>query len=222
MNKKKIILTVTFLAISTFGIAQKQISNNLGFGVSFYGNSWVKYKFSSNSNNYGSSFDDAKGKQFMRLDYNNYLNAHLFYEKKLSDGASLMLEGNYAQIKLDQVKLGINNILDVTSFIQKATIYGGSIYYGYTINNKKRLQFPLYAGFGGNYVSGEPIEKFFLSLSGKGKVKFYISNKIAIYSGLSYDTGIAGGKSGISSANDNDLSIGFNAYHLDSGIMFSF
>ncbi len=222
MNKKTLIFAATFLAISTIGKAQTQTSNNLGFGVSLYGTSWVKYKFSSNSNNYSSSFDDTKGKQYMRLDYNNYLNGHLFYEKKISDGSSLMFEGNYAQIKLDKKDLGVNNTLDPTTFTQKATIYGAGVYYGYTINNKKRIQFPIYAGFGGNYVSGEPIEKFFLSLSGKARIKFYLSNKIALYSGVSYDTGIAAGKSGTTTAKDSDLSIGFNAYHLDSGLMFSF
>lgn len=216
--KTKLILVVIFFSTQVFSQVN---TNNLGFGVSPFGNSWLKYKFSSNSNNYTSSFENVKGKEYMRLDYNNYLNAHLFFEMKLTQGTSIMIEGNYADMKLEKATLGVNNSLEIEKFKDKVNIYALNLYYGYTLNNKKRLQIPLYFGFGGNYVSGEPIDKFFFSISGKTRIKFYVSNKIAIYSGVSYDTGLSSSKSGTTGVKENDLSIGFNAFHIDSGIMFS-
>lgn len=206
MPTKKILLFFACVTIFSFTVnAQK--TTNIGFGISPYGGSWIKFKRGNDS--------DKK----LKLDYTNYLGAHAFYERQLK-GINFMIEAGYATANLDKFSDEgyAYNANDYEDYDDKISIISLHVYGGQTINKQKRFQIPFYYGIGINSVSGEPIDKIFLSASLKLRFKFYITNKLAVYGGGAYDTGFGSNDNG---TNKSDR-IAYNTYHIDSGILFNF
>lgn len=196
--RKYFILLIAF----TFSSLLLGQTTNVGVGLSPFGGAWIKYKSDSGENTY------------MKLDYSSYLNGHAYYERQMS-GINFLIEGSYAKANFKEIEVDENyNFTDDPEDIQVMSLH---FYGGQTLNKKKRLQIPVYYGAGFDYVSGEPIDKFFISLSFKLRLKMYINNKIAVYGGASYDTGMGTEDKG---ENKSDR-VGYNAYHADAGITFS-
>jgi hypothetical protein len=65
-----------------------------------------------------------------------------------------------------------------------------SIYYGFTINPRRRIQFPIYIGPFVDYLKSGVIHNVGLGGAAKLRVKFYISNKIGVFVGATGRFGI--------------------------------
>lgn len=206
---KNIFLAVTICFC--FGINAQTKTNNFGFGLSPFGMMNVKMEFEQNSNT-----------EEMKIDYKSYLNAHLFYERQFG-GAGLLIEATYAMSKFNEVDKNILNFYEPEALYDKdITVYSAAFYGSYAINKQKRLQIPLYLGVGLDYVNGQPVDIAFISLAAKARLKFYISNKIALYGGFNYKTGL-----GLESSDDDTggkpkRTTKLNQTYSDLGITFSF
>ncbi|GEM56598.1 hypothetical protein B0A58_14665 [Flavobacterium branchiophilum NBRC 15030 = ATCC 35035] len=210
MNTKN--FTAIILFATVLGYSQK--TNNIGFGISPFGSAFADLSYDKDAKNLF-----RKSQLYTNIDYNSYLNVHAFYEKQF-DGITTLFEAKYATAKIKDYEKGNNSNLLTEEYDSNISIYSANVYIGYTINKKKRLQLPLYIGGGISYLNAKPISQGALELSAKARLKFYISNKIALYSGVNYDLGVLGGKD---IKNDSDKLIGYyGMYNLETGLMFSF
>ncbi len=189
-----------------------QKTNNFGVGISPFGLTDVKME-------YKKSGESDK----MKIDYKSYINAHIFYERQFG-GAGFLVEGTYAMLKTDKVDKNIINFYDVdATFDKDVNIYSAAFYGSYAINRQKRLQIPLYLGVSADYFNGNPVNMLFVSLAAKVRLKFYVTNKIAVYGGYNYRTGIgmeAKDKGSSSSKPERTTTINMN--YADMGVTFSF
>lgn len=66
--------------------------------------------------------------------------------------------------------------------------YRFSIYrfQGVNLFYRKRVQLPIYLGFGLNYYTQLKKEKLFLDLGARARLKFYLTNRIAVFGGAYY------------------------------------
>ena len=71
------------------------------------------------------------------------------------------------------------------TIFSNTNLYEGAFYFGATINRKHRFQLPIMGGFGVNYIDGAPIKDLGFEFLYKIRAKYYLSDKIGIYLGLS-------------------------------------
>lgn len=208
---KNIPLLTVILFIFNCTTAQTK-THNLGLGVSPYGmnNAVIRYKTGNES-------------EKMKIDYNSYKAAQLFYEKQFK-GSGVMMEFSYAQADLEKVD---KNILDKyqpdLKLDEKITTYSFHLYGIITINKQKRVQLPIYLGVGGDYIEGGPVSALYGVATGKARLKIYLTNKFGIYGGYSYDYGLTYRSlgSGSGTAPRVDRFISNQVQHVDAGITFS-
>lgn len=209
---KSILITVIIL-LSTLTISAQK-TRNIGFGVSPFGSAFADLSYDKSAKN-----SSRKNQLFTNIDYDSYINAHIFYEKQY-EGITTLFEVKYATAKINKYEQGSNTNLLPEDYNSNISIYSGNVYIGYTINKQKRIQLPLYIGGGLSYLNAEPISQAAFELSAKARLKFYISNKIALYGGINYDLGLLGGND---DKNDKDKLTGYyGMYNLETGLMFSF
>ncbi len=115
-------------------------------------------------------------------DYKSYWNANIGYERQFKGVVSLT-EFTYSKAKFDEYDLKGNSIWFNPAQTEDLTVMSVTTYAGKTINPNKRIQFPVYIGIGGEYLSGGPIHNLAIDLALKARVKFYITDKIGIYGG---------------------------------------
>jgi len=129
------------------------------------------------------------GDEKYKYDYKSYWNANIGLEKQFK-GAVSLTEISYAQAKFDKYDLTnpstkwFNPAQEDDIFIAAFTQYIGK-----TINPNKRVQFPLYIGIGGEYISGGQLHNITGNLAAKARFKFYITNNIGIYAGVTGKVG---------------------------------
>ncbi len=101
-------------------------------------------------------------------------------------------------------------------FDKKIQVYRGFYYWGFTINDNKRLQFPFFLGLGFNVHTENPF-KYYNALGFgfglKTQPLFYITNKIALFT--------EGDISLSSLSNDNKESATVTNYFLSAGLKFN-
>lgn len=106
------------------------------------------------------------------------------------------------------------NLIDETGLLNIETNHFAFYrYLGYTIFHRKRIQVPIYAGIGLSYYSQAIPTKLFLDLGGRVRMRFYITNRVALYAGGYYLFGLNGKK--------GDKSTVFHS-GLETGLMFNF
>lgn len=114
--------------------------------------------------------------------YSRGKSINLGYEKQYK-GMLLLSEFSYTSAEFDSYKLkGTSEFFNPE---QTADISSYSItqYMGKTFNQMKRLQFPIYWGIGLSYITGGPFENVTLNAALRTRVKFYITERIAVYAG---------------------------------------
>ena len=206
----KKILLITALGFF-LGVNAQVKTNNFGVGISPFGMMYVKKEYKQNS-----KVDKVK------IDYKSYLNAHLFYERQLG-GAGLLIEGTYAMAKFEKMDNNIINLYEPdATYAKDVNIYSAAFYGSYAFNKQKRLQVPVYVGIGADFVNGDPINLAFVSLVAKARLKFYISNKIALYGGYNYKTGLGMDGSDNKDSKAPEKSTYLNVNYADMGVTFSF
>lgn len=78
-------------------------------------------------------------------------------------------------------------LIDETGFIGIETNHLALYrYQGYTILQGKRVQIPIYFGFGLSYFSQPIPTQFSFDIGGRARVRIYVTNKIALYGGGYY------------------------------------
>ena len=139
-------------------------------------------------------------------DYESYWNASIGYEKQLKGVVSLT-ELTYAQAKSNNLKWPDADLTSVTLMT----------YAGKTFNRNKRLQIPVYIGIGGEYFRGGPLHNLAVDLGLKARVKFYITNHIALFGGVTGRFGLGTKKTENS---DEFYSLCPQTWALDAGLIF--
>lgn len=227
---KKTIFLILIFQIMSFSAQEK--TKNFGFGVSPFGLGTLRSFYLDTHTD-----ADKKDKQLYKLNLNNYYNAHAFMEKILK-GNSFLMEFKYSKSNIFKFESdSAVYILNESEVIENSiNSFNFSLYYGYTINKNKRLQIPIYIGGGISYFSSNiigqklrykpfsneitstpnRISDLVWQFTTKVRIKFYVTNKIAIYSGINYDTGIFGETENISPRGR------IKFFNIDSGIVFNF
>ncbi len=209
MRKVALVLTASMIFSA---VAAQDKTHNLGLGVSPWGMQELGIQYKSKTEN-----------ERMKINYVNYLAAHLAYETQ-NKGRGTLLEFSYAQSELKNIdKDIINKYQPDLKYDEKITTYSFHIYGIVTINKQKRLQIPLYFGIGGDYIEGGPVNAIFGMASGKARLKLYLTNKIGLYGGYSYDIGLTYKNIGDGSGPAPKVDRFMNNYvqHIDAGITFS-
>jgi hypothetical protein len=146
--------------------------------------------------------------------YSSSLAGGVTYEF-LTDGDSIMLEGVYSVYKFDTFGSSPEHMVPLTT--ENMSVMSLMAYYGWTINKRKRIQFPIYAGLGICSFEKSPGPKTALAAGLKARVKFYVSNRFGIFAGANASYGIFGVEN--SGSNQIDM-YPFKPMSVEFGLMF--
>lgn len=176
--KAKRILAIVIFAMMCVSV-KAQVSNSIYIGVSPIGSQRINMSFKN----------DENGKY--KYKYKSYLNFSLAKEKQAT-GLGYMYEIQYSRAKFDELEIK-ERAHDFTP-IPGDDIYtvGGSFYALQTINKGRRLQVPLYAGPGVDYINGGPFHHIVVFLGFKARVKYYITDNIGLFVAGTYKFGFGG------------------------------
>lgn len=114
--------------------------------------------------------------------YKNGWSVNLGYERQVW-GVVTLSELAYTHATFDHYILkGMSKYFDPA---QQADINAITFtqYAGWTFNKLKRLQFPVYVGLGGDYIKGGVFSNLTLHGAVKARVKFYVTEHIAVFGG---------------------------------------
>lgn len=103
------------------------------------------------------------------------------------DGFLTRIEGRYTKASFDKYKDYTDTdwlIMDPATF-KDQNMYEGAFYLGFVINPKRRFQIPIMGGIGLGYISGEPINHLNLDFLYKVRAKYYITNNVGLFVGVS-------------------------------------
>ena len=119
--------------------------------------------------------------------YSSSLGAGVTYEF-LTNGDSIMLEGVYSVFKYSSFVSSPEHMVPLhTENMSLVTLMA---YYGWTINKRKRIQFPIYAGLGICSFIESPGPKTTFNAGLKARAKFYITNRFGLFAGANACFGI--------------------------------
>lgn len=142
-----------------------------------------------------------------KYNYKSYWGVSLAYEKQLR-GVSSMTEFSFAKASFDDYEIkGTPSTFNPyqTEGVSAFTLME---YFGRAINAGHRFQVPIYIGFGGTYLKGGPFHNLLINVGLKARMKFYVTDKLAVFGGGSLTYGF-----GSKSAGDGD-SFSKNSYSL--------
>ena len=168
MKIKTIICVLIIPFISTYANAQEK-STSISIGISPWG--------------YSHSFIKGNNSEKYVYDFKSVMNANICLEKQFK-GITTLAELSYTQGKFKEYDLnGTTTLFDPA---QQEDLIDATftIYAGLTINPNKRIQFPIYLGLSGGYLKGGAIHNFMGGGAAKARIKFYITNNIGIYAGV--------------------------------------
>lgn len=119
--------------------------------------------------------------------YSSSLSAGVTYEF-LTNGDSIMLEGFYSVYNFKDYKpLGEQVTVPNTEQMKLMSLMA---YFGWTINKKKRAQFPIYAGLGVCSFDNSPQPETTLCAGLKARAKFYVTNRFGLFAGVNAGLGL--------------------------------
>jgi len=121
-----------------------------------------------------------------KIKYDALQTFNLGIEKQLS-GVSTLFDFAYGKASLNDYDIASTSTYPLTGagIKDEVTYIGAMMYFGHTINKKKRLQIPLYFGLGCDYLNGAPYHNLFFGAGVKARIKFYISSHIGIFADVS-------------------------------------
>lgn len=206
MKTKSLFWLIAMLLCVNVANAQKK-SKSISISISPYGIAQSSIKT-----------DGVKNK----FDYKNVIGGSVAYESQ-RDGLSWLTELSFESAKFDKSKIPApTTAFDVTKSDNFMHL-GLTEYIGFTINKNKRIQFPIYLGIGGGYIKGGPIHNFTFDAAAKFRVKFYITNKIGVFAGVSGRYSI-GSKKNQNETNGDKKNLHVDNWlgTADAGVIFSF
>ena len=164
------------------------------------------------------TYEDEKYK----YDYKSYFNFNVGYEKQFK-GVTSLAEFTYAKAKFDKYDLtGISEYFNPAQG-EDISSYSLIFYAGKTFNANQRVQFPVYIGIGGDYLSGGPFHNVAVDFAAKARLKFYITDNVGIFAGASarYGWGMKSRSKNekSSSSKSTGYSIGNVMWYVDAGII---
>jgi len=154
-----------------------------------------------------------------KYDFKNVVGAQIAYEY-MKNGKCFLAELSYYNGKFDRAELkGTSSTFNPENFKDYKS-YDATLYYGLTINPKKRIQFPFYIGLGGGYSEGGPQKGLFIHAAAKARIKFFLTNRIGLFVGVT-------GKYGYSTLeNKSNKDIKYDVFNwrinADTGAIFYF
>lgn len=105
-------------------------------------------------------------------------------------GFRYQLEFDYQQGDMSDVTANVEGKpefkYDQNKFAEDLKIMTGIFYMGTTIFPCKRFQIPIYAGFGGEYIQGYPMENFSFCFGFKGRAVLYLTKNVGLFAGYRY------------------------------------
>ena len=113
--------------------------------------------------------------------YKSYMNVNLGYESNLQ-GMSTLTELTYSKAKFDKSELSPTSVFD-PNLKEDITNISLSMLMGKIINEKSRFQIPIYYGPKFDYVKGGPFHNLTINFCVKARLKFYFSDRFAIFVG---------------------------------------
>ncbi len=135
--------------------------------------------------------DDEKYK----YNYKSYWGASLAFEKQLR-GVSSMTELSFAKASFDDSEIqGTPSSFDPYQ-TEGITAFTLMEYFGRAINAGQRFQVPIYIGFGGSYLKGGPFHNLTINLGLKVRMKYYVTDKLAVFGGGSLTYGLGSKSTG--------------------------
>lgn len=201
-------LLVMLLVVASCNMFAQEEFKSFGLGISPIG----KMNF---------SLENKKGTEESKYNVQNFFSGSAFYETQLY-GNNVLIEGVYSSFQLESEGQRI-----LTTPLTKGSLYLVNAFYGVTINKQKRIQFPLYIGIGGGYIDtdNDIVKSIAFGLAAKARVKFYFSNKLALFGGATYSL-FAGSNEyeeadSYGSTTTRELTINFGGLNCTMGIIFS-
>jgi hypothetical protein len=161
----------------------------------------------------------TKDSEKYKYDYKSYMNFNLSYETQLF-GLSHITELSYGKAKFDKYDLSGTSPWFNADQTKDISFYSLSMLACTTINKFQRLQLPLYLGPRFEYLSGGPFHNLTINLCGKARVKFYITDKIGVYAGVTGYIGWGSKKAHEKSDNSKEhYTITPTAAYFDAGLL---
>ena len=206
MKTKFYVFFIVWMIVGIGGVHAQDLCNNIYVGFSPLGSSRVSF---------GESDKDTN----LRFDYKSCWNVNLSKEGMMK-GFGYLTELTYGMGKFDKIKIEDNYSNDLAAMASQADdiwTVSGAIYGGQVFNQGKRVQFPLYAGVGVDYINGGIIHNIMPFVGVKLRIKVYFTNSIGMWVGGNYNIDFVGAKS----FNDNNYSMKASRPFLDAGVVFS-
>lgn len=175
---KKVLIMAAML-LGVYGGASAQVTN---IDVGFAPYDWSTLTLE------GPSGNDAK------LEYMYETMSFSLAREVMLDGVPLLAELRYTTGKsfdYDEINpspLFTPNTEDHSMYAVTVLTMSGT-----TLNKKKRLQFPLYIGIGGEYVRAEKVcHNLAFVVAAKARMKFYFTNSVSAFVGFNAQYAIGG------------------------------
>lgn len=212
MNKIK---TILFLGMSLWGVACLAQVRSFTIGYNVGGKQTLRY---------------TQAKENYAYTYTPPTVAFTVGYEDQYLGTLLAYEIGYARYSFDEYDLNYGNLRDneMPSFNPKVTddlnVFSFMGYWGTSLNSQKRLQFPMLAGVGVDYFSNALAHNFAICIGAKARVKFYITDNIALFAGANLKGGLGARKYGNEEKYSSDVSYNMYAlnFNLDAGLYFNF
>ena len=150
--------------------------------------------------------------------------AGTFSIEKQFKGASTMSEFTYLQGTFDSYDLnGTSSRFDPAQ-TEDIKSFSFTQYIGTTFNSEQRFQFPLYLGFGGSYLLGGPFHNISFDVAAKARLKFFITDNIALIGGITgrYGWGAKrANEKSTTSTSSSSYTITNTQWYVDAGLSIS-
>ncbi|MCR4930986.1 MAG: hypothetical protein K5918_00910 [Bacteroidales bacterium] len=145
--------------------------------------------------------------------------------EKLNHGYDIIYEGKFMQAKYDASALknytNPKYLLMDTSRLEDVKVLSAMVYFGPTFFNGKRFQIPINGGVGLTYVSGYPTSTLHVEFGFKVRAKFYFTDKICVYAGVSGGIGPSGKSSlsgNLASEPSDNLNFTVKPFYYEAGL----
>ena len=182
--KKQTLLTIMFFVSCAFTAFAQDDGEIINFNISAgYGSLTEKmaskYEFTSGEKR-GETINIGGELDYKTMSYS----ANLEF---VIESFGFLLEASYTKGTYDKMNYYEDEAyfkFDPTLF-KNVNIIQGAALFGYNIKiGKGRLSFPIYAGIGVSHYSGEPLYGNPIDFLYKVRVKYYLTNKIGVFAGV--------------------------------------
>lgn len=119
----------------------------------------------------------------------------------LGDGRGVLFEAYYSRGTYSGYRVLDGDASGITIPDSAASFLGVNGFWGRTLNARKRIQFPLYAGVGLGYVANPSFSGLNINAGLKARAKLYLTDKIGLYAGVAVQYGFGVNKTSPSTFN---------------------